>query len=405
MFFILNHRNKIIVADKDFLNKLDVCDVNTASSVIGSEEIKIDEYSHTIEIDSVEYHFDKSEIYTLFGQGNIYRIDNDDSGLTSKKIDIFKSKTAIDIDTDFAEFFSNTKNNYDTRTVVTKDNNETSQHVADITESISTALNKTEDSSTSDQKPEAVATKVIDIDIQSQQAAQSVDYSTVAKLVGVSSNEYKEFLTDFISETNRLIPTIKSQNNIDSEQALETLKEATLLLHLPHLTSKIIQIQAYIDQDTRSALVDELSSISTLPQINFYIDSLSKKDTDISDLTDSDNNFASIDNIAPTEFEYDMNKAVTTLMLPEQMIKEFLADFVKQSKTNISLIEDAYNKNDLATIKSISHMLKGASSNLHIEPITQTLSILESNNNIENVPKIVQLFAGQVAHISTKLSR
>jgi len=100
-----------------------------------------------------------------------------------------------------------------------------------------------------------------------------------------------------------------------------------------------------------------------------------------------------------------MNKAVTALMLPEKMIKEFLGDFVKQSKTNMTLINDAYNKNDIATIKSISHMLKGASSNLHIEPVTQTLSLLESNNNLENVPQIAQLFAGQVAYLDTKVSR
>ena len=51
MFFILNQRNSVIVADREFLNALDVCDVATASTVINSGEVRLDEYNRCLEID------------------------------------------------------------------------------------------------------------------------------------------------------------------------------------------------------------------------------------------------------------------------------------------------------------------------------------------------------------------
>jgi len=260
------------------------------------------------------------------------------------------------------------------------------------------------DESDSEDSQAPLETKFIDIELSpTTTSPRNTDYSKIAKLVGVSSEEYKGFLDDFITEANRLIPTIKSSNGTDSEQALETLKEATQLLHLPHLTSKIIQIQAYVDQDTRSSLTDELASISTLTHINQYINNFDKAQPDTPSSVNTLNPFPSIEAVNPIVFDYDMHKAVTSLMLPETMIKEFLSDFVKQSKSNIDLIRDAYSKQDITTIKSIAHMLKGASSNLHIEPITKTLSLLESNNSINNVPQITELFAGQVRHLDIKV--
>jgi len=112
MFFILNHRNNIIVADKDFLNMLDVCDVATASTVIKSGEIKLDEYNRTLEIDTTRYHFKKSEICTLFGQGHMYQFDNETNEDSAKQSDTLEEKSASNIDNDLEEFFASVKNEY-----------------------------------------------------------------------------------------------------------------------------------------------------------------------------------------------------------------------------------------------------------------------------------------------------
>ncbi len=421
MFFILNHRNNIIVADKDFLNMLDVCDVATASTVIKSGEIKLDEYNRTLEIDTTRYHFKKSEICTLFGQGHMYQFDNETNEDSAKQSDTLEEKSASNIDNDLEEFFASVKNEYGlatkTDTIGTSNSVDATTTEGTISETHTPLIddiqineNRTNiesmlaDESDSEDSQAPLETKFIDIELSpTTTSPRNTDYSKIAKLVGVSSEEYKGFLDDFITEANRLIPTIKSSNGTDSEQALETLKEATQLLHLPHLTSKIIQIQAYVDQDTRSSLTDELASISTLTHINQYINNFDKAQPDTPSSVNTLDPFPSIEAVNPIVFDYDMHKAVTSLMLPETMIKEFLSDFVKQSKSNIDLIRDAYSKQDITTIKSIAHMLKGASSNLHIEPITQTLSLLESNNSINNVPQITELFAGQVRHLDIKV--
>jgi len=50
----------------------------------------------------------------------------------------------------------------------------------------------------------------------------------------------------------------------------------------------------------------------------------------------------------------------------------------------------AYEKGDLETVQKIGHLLKGTSSNLRINPLSDTLYEIQFNEDIERVPELVR---------------
>lgn len=441
MFFILNHRNSIIAADPEFLSTLDACDVATASAFINSGEIQLDDYARTLEFDSIKYSFTKNSIYTLFGKGNMYTLNS----LTEKEnldkdntCDKFASLDNNNIDQDIADFF---RSDDATHSEKSSDfNQNTDDHTKDFIQEISepsssdfsaklkskirnqeenplaSAILSETNSNTHVNIPTQVKTKTIEIDVDNVKkvtkntntAHSEIDFTTLANTVGVTVDEYKTFLLDFVNETKNLIPQIKNSKSGNADNAIETLKEATHLLHLPHLTAKVTQIQAHLNQDSRNRLADEFAQLATLSQITQHI----SKQNDVSDLSNissaQDNSldgsikFSSIDATTPIAFKYNVSEAVTALMLPKSMIQEFVTDFIAQSSRSLTNMEDAYHNNDLAAIKKDAHTLMGIAANLHIEPLVKTLSTLELNNSLKNVPQICQLFAGQIKYLKNE---
>jgi len=457
MFFILNHRNSIIAADQEFLSTLDACDVATASTFINSGEIEIDDYARTLEFNSAKYSYTKNSIFTLFGKGHIYEISNVENNQNTNRGNIYgKFASANDtvIDQDIADFFHNGDSSYKKDTSVNSSDiqikteestsvpseisldissinaekkvsvQESIPNTAPVTpikevvisdnlksDTISTAIDNTKET-LSQAKTKIANIAINDAPQESTITAGEIDFTKLANTVGVSTDEYKTFLYDFVDETKKLVPQIKTQDAASSSNALDTLKEATHLLHLPHLTSKIVEMEAYINPETRNKLADEFMQMATLVQISEYIrrDNHSNQARTTTDNI-TNNNFQRItgmeelqstSTIQAVPFKYDISEAVTALMLPKSMIEEFVSDFINQSEQSLNTMEDAYKNQDLSTIKRSAHMLKGVAANLHINPIVRTLSTLQSNNSLHNVPEITKLFAGQINYLKNK---
>ncbi|NOR55412.1 MAG: hypothetical protein GQ531_04330, partial [Sulfurovum sp.] len=68
------------------------------------------------------------------------------------------------------------------------------------------------------------------------------------------------------------------------------------------------------------------------------------------------------------------------------LIEEFVHDFIEQAHIETKKMLEAYEEGDLDAIQKIGHLLKGASSNLRINALSDTLykiQFTETSNNLD----------------------
>jgi len=262
------------------------------------------------------------------------------------------------------------------------------------------------------------------------------DFKEIAELIGVSEEEYLHFLEDFENESIQLEPNLKSNDLRESREALSILKEASLLLHLPQITEKLNGLSR-ATSDEKSSLVDSFLTLVTqirnvpptavpddsasIPNPLFDLSdntvehpSLQEKDIEgerlepilddaVKNLTEQTS--AALDQVQPIPFDFSLNEAADELTLPASLVSEFVIDFISQAKENLPLLQKAYEERDMDTIETTAHMLKGASSNLRITPIAETLYQLQFNQDFAQVPELLTLFAGQLKALSIQMDQ
>ncbi len=81
----------------------------------------------------------------------------------------------------------------------------------------------------------------------------------------------------------------------------------------------------------------------------------------------------SLEGIKPIHFDFRLEEAANDLSLPVDLIEEFVHDFIEQAHIETQNMLKAYEKGDLDAIQKIGHLLKGASSNLRINALSDTL--------------------------------
>jgi hypothetical protein len=80
-----------------------------------------------------------------------------------------------------------------------------------------------------------------------------------------------------------------------------------------------------------------------------------------------------LDEVKPIHFDFRLEEAADELSLPVELIEEFVNDFLVQAREETVNMLDSYRAGDLDRIQKIGHLLKGASSNLRINPLADTL--------------------------------
>jgi len=261
----------------------------------------------------------------------------------------------------------------------------------------------------------------------------TINTQEIAELIGISEEEYLHFLDDFKKESTLLEPVLRSTDLKESREALSNLKEASLLLHLPQITEKL---NAFSDatSDEKSSMIDDY--LVMVAQINSMAN---KNEKSMIDLTDSkvdeveeapvlDNKYLaeeiehpitleepvapstekvliSLDQVQPIPFDFIISEAADELTLPASLVSEFIIDFINQAKENLPVLQKAYEEKDLETLHTTAHMLKGASSNLRITPMADTLYKLQFNEDMAQVPELIALFTGQLKALSIQMDQ
>jgi len=110
-----------------------------------------------------------------------------------------------------------------------------------------------------------------------------------------------------------------------------------------------------------------------------------------------------LDIISPIDVNLNPKIASEELNLPEELIVEFIYDFLKQSKEHLPIMVEAYLRKDIEKIQSTAHMLKGAANNLRLNKIADNLYKIQKENELKNDKYLIKKFVGQIKGLEIEL--
>ncbi len=247
---------------------------------------------------------------------------------------------------------------------------------------------------------------------------QFADYKSNAQLIGISHGEYLGFLKQFAEETVSYKDELRGNEFAVVKDRIASTKDAAGLLNLSKITDIIKEIE--------NATSDEKDEL--LDRFYQYIEHIrsdlkaNDKDTDKPTVKEDDNKLTkteetpqkhtptfepretankemlhiNLSNAEAIPFDFSSKTAADELGLPESLVSEFVSDFIEQAKENLPVFEKAQNEGDLETIQKTAHLLKGAASNLRIDPLADTLKELQHNEDVGKLPDLFRKFLGQL---------
>ncbi len=264
----------------------------------------------------------------------------------------------------------------------------------------------------------------------------NIDLAKNAEKMEFSQKEYEDLIESFIKDSKDMENTLRFGDKKEQLSAITTLSDAITLLHLSPL-DKLLQEVTKSDKNDINSVIDafyrilddieediqkardkrEFGTNQPIPKdepntektIQESISTESEKKEEKVSNNSTTTEIVSVDEflkdvkIVPIEFSIKI--AADELNLPEDLVLEFVNDFSNQGHEYIPELIDAYQKGDLDRLQKTAHMLKGAASNLRIEPMVQNLYDLQFDNDISRAPERIKLFAGQLMSLDQYLKQ
>ncbi len=241
----------------------------------------------------------------------------------------------------------------------------------------------------------------IDKTVSDDTAEILVDIDKVCQQIGVSHEDYDTFLNEYIDTAIGLEEDLQSTDNAKRSNAIATLSHLGEVLQLPvigDIIAKIDTVPADQQKETVESFYAALSRITTLQLLKkkikliFLMYRRRYRRRCEPEVTVNKNSFGtiSLEGIKPIHFDFQLEEAANDLSLPVELIEEFVHDFIEQAHIETEKMLKAYEEGDLDTIQKIGHLLKGASSNLRINALSDTLykiQFCEDSNDLEHLIK------------------
>jgi len=255
----------------------------------------------------------------------------------------------------------------------------------------------------------------------------NINVKEISQKIGISSDDYNTFLDDFIDTALALEKDLQSDDHDTRLEAIGTLSHLSEVLHLPVVGDILTNISQTDSDDTRKEIESFYSTLSrittSVPSEKEVVEEISKEEIldeaipevieeeklELFDAPEIMNEPVIQEEITPKEpsneksfgtislegikakhFDFQLEEAANDLSLPVELIEEFVHDFIDQAHTETKKMLKAYEEGNLDAIQKIGHLLKGASSNLRINPLSDTLykiQFCEDANNLETLIK------------------
>jgi len=212
---------------------------------------------------------------------------------------------------------------------------------------------------------------------------------TVSESIGISSEDYNTFLNEYIDTAISLESDLQSTDQTTRSSAIGTLTQLADVLELPSVNDIIFQLNILPPEKSKETIESFYATLSRLTTEDENVtdaETLTEKEPSIVHehinteapkvgLENNEEGFGTItlDGIKPIHFDFQLEEAANDLSLPVELIEEFVHDFIEQAHIETEKMLVAYEKGDLDAIQKIGHLLKGASSNLRINALSDTL--------------------------------
>jgi len=369
MYYITNQHEQIIAVDESLLDSLNFKNMNDFLKEIVLEKISFEpSSSQTVKIhtqsDTLRYHSQTTKLPSLLGDLTLIQLTEEDEIEEVSQYDtpeIFKPEEAL---------HSNT-------VVMPTVNTVSIQEEKSIEES-------------NDTSP-------IFINIQE-----------VSDSIGISPEDYKTFLEEYIDTSITLEDDLRGEDTSKCTAATETLIQLADVLQLPEINTIVNKFSTSTKEDfnsevdlfyhtlSRLTTKDAPQETLTSHQDSFDYNGTQAEQTDIS-VTPVDKKTIStegtfgkiyLEDVSPIYFDFKLEVAANELSLPVELIEEFVHDFIDQAHEETKKMTKAYEDGDLDSIQKIGHLLKGAASNLRINPLADTLYDIQfctDSNKIEDL--------------------
>jgi len=467
MYYILNETNQLIAADEAMLSLCGVAHIDALSSKIVKEDISLhltEEGNIIIQTEEDEKTFPvtKISLSSLLGNLHLIHISTSDEGHDELSIATSVAEDAALIDSiiqdekevfpkeieetitpllsETAEdeiTFGDTVNIVDDSTeaneIIEKEQtppvtptedgeSELFELLDDNNQHDDITLHETHKDETTEEAPiDIEVSDEKETSLQSQEevdvAEINININEISQNIGISPDDYQNFLNEFIDTALVLEGDLQSSDNEKRVEATNTLSQLVEVLHLP-LIGDIISDISHADETNKRHLIESfystLSRITTAHDTEETIaieeDILEPKETlELFDTPESTEALTiqeeftekeisanpslgtiSLEGIKPKHFDFQLEEAANDLSLPVELIEEFVHDFIDQSHIETKKMLEAYENGDLDAIQKIGHLLKGASSNLRINALSDTLYKIQFCEDIGQIEMLIK---------------
>lgn len=467
MYYIINKTNQIIAIDDALLSLLQLKDIETLTSKIILNEVLFSlptEENITITYNDKSHHF-HAHIHTLssvlggFRLVHLQEIKIEDSKETPLNLEdypddyddlLFKDNSAHNKSDllDISPQTDTVKNDRDDELstlilpneaetsideiVIDQDNIQKESDILSISPELDTPQKEINEPEATDElftltlPDEAEATIdeiVFDTEEDSSVKEKSdtldntpihINIEQISKTIGISQEDYKTFLNEYIDSALSLEDPLKSENKEKRIAAIETLTQLADVLQLPKVNDVISNIETH-PSDERPQIIHNfynlLSRLTVHTEAQVQPQEIVEEEINEKKKELSLDGFGSIDlhDVKPIHFNFQISQAANDLSLPEELIEEFVHDFIEQAHEETQKMLNAYESGDLESIQKIGHLLKGTSSNLRIKELSDTLLAIQHCEDSTQLEDLIKEYWGhflsfeqQIDVISTK---
>jgi len=244
-----------------------------------------------------------------------------------------------------------------------------------------------------------------------------VDLDEYGEMIGLGAEDYKEFLNEFIDKSIIYDENLRSEDSSSREEALNELMAIAQSLQLPYLQDILEDMleRNYLEEELVDIYFDCLAKVTTKskPQAPEPVEAVKEepvvkeepkvevpkeepvKEEPKVEASPSGYGTLSFEGIKPIHFDFRLEEAAEDLSLPVDLIEEFVNDFIEQAIEEKETFIKAYAAGDMDTIQKTGHKLKGASSNLRIIPLSETLEEIQHCENPARFEPLLKKYWGQ----------
>lgn len=410
MYYILNETNQIIAADDNLLELCGLSHIDELSLqvALGNTKFDLSETNIIINTDNNDKTFpiSKTSLSSMLGHLTLVEIQVEEEKTEEDDLSVLtlddttESIAPLDLDSDLISIKSDIEDISEETEISIDDNElfdlalddeaESSIDIMEDTLNIITEDTETLDLGLSIEEDEALIEDNAEI---------RIDIEKISQQIGVSEEDYDTFLNEYIDTALGLEQDLQSTDNSKRSNAISTLVHLSDVLQLPvigDIITKVDTVPTDKQRETVESFYAALSRITTsqTSQEESKIDLFDvKAEKEVEpEVTVNEKSFGtiSLEDIKPIHFDFQLEEAANDLSLPVELIEEFVHDFIEQGHIETEKMLKAYEEGDLDAIQKIGHLLKGASSNLRINALSDTLykiQFCEDSSNLEHFIK------------------